>query len=226
MNHLKADSLNDYLSINRRTRSPAVYGSSASEMSPNETTRDMIVSMGNSNSLLHRPANLTMFHHSTALTSNHTLLSNATKKVRDLDLMNKKSVFPTAAAAAAATTESLILYDKKSLQKNRSMFSCLLVQQYFVYFVLCALIVMCSFGFYYVILMTNLRIESLESNLMDKLTNKIQMRFISAKDYLADVEENGRLNRNNYFIYSGNTNFFDQLDSEQIKGLFVFLSSM
>jgi hypothetical protein len=191
-------------------------------MSPNETAKDMIVSMGNSNSLLHRPVNLPMFHHSTI--SNHTLLSNATKKVRDLDLMNKKSVFPTA-AVAAATAESLILYDKQSLQKNRSMFSCLLVQQYFVYFVLCALIVMCSFGFYYVILMTNLRIESLESNLMDKLTNKIQMRFISAKDYLADVEENGRLNRNNYFIYSGNTDFFDQLDSEQIKGLLFFLLS-
>jgi len=216
MNHLKADSLNDYLSMNRRTRSSAVYGSSASDLSHNETAKDMIISMDNSSSQLHRPANLGMFHHSTALTSNHTILSSANKKVRDIDLINKKSVFPTAACNVAA--QSLILYDKQSFRKNRSMFSCLLVQQYFVYFVLCALIVMCSFGFYYVILMTNLRIESLESNLMDKLENKIQIRIISAKDYLAELKQNGHLNRNSFYVYSGNNNFFDQIDNEKSKG--------
>jgi hypothetical protein len=185
------ENLNDY--SNRKLMKSLYKSDSMSGSILQNKTKDLVVSI-TSNYI--RPNNL-MFP------SNDSSISSKavnTKKFKDLN-------------------ESLILFDddlnmtKKNVKRNESIFSCILIQQYFVYFVLCTFILLCSFGFYSVLITTNMRIESLENSLIDRISKNIPLKFISYKDYFADGNNQGK----NYFIYS-NDNLFDE--DQQNKGFF------
>lgn len=91
-------------------------------------------------------------------------------------------------------------FQKKSKRNNqldsKSLVSCYLIQQYFVYLILCAILISGSFGFYYVIVSTNLRLDAMEKRFNEKIANRLPMSFVSGKDYRAnkmldDVEDKG-----------------------------------
>lgn len=143
------------------------YSTTSSESSSLQETKDLVVSIDSS----------TFNNKTNRMFPSQTITSNATAKIRDFK-----------------NSDSFIVCDnltKKRIQRNQRMFSCLLVQQYFVYFIMSAFILLCSFGFYYVLVTTNLRIESLENSLMNKIESKTPIRFISSKDYFADSEDEG-----------------------------------
>lgn len=67
--------------------------------------------------------------------------------------------------------------------KSKSFFSCYIIQLYFVYLIICAIIMGCSFGFYYTIASTNLRITSLERKLTERIMKRLPLRLIPNKEY-------------------------------------------
>lgn len=69
---------------------------------------------------------------------------------------------------------------------SKSFVSCYILQQYFVYLMLCAIIICGSFGFYYVIVSTNLRLEAMEKKLNEKIDKRMPLNFVSYKDYFAN----------------------------------------
>lgn len=147
-------------SLNKHHQQQRTLSSTSNESQ--ENARELVVSINSAGSSCKR----------TLLYPTSTIVSNtSTKKLRD------------------NLQRQVIVCDKlthQKLTKNQRMFSCLLVQQYFFYFVLLAFIVVSSFGFYYVIVTTNMRIEALENMLNKKFDNRVQLRFISSKDYFSD----------------------------------------
>ena len=117
------ENLNDF-SNNKLMKSLYRSDSLSGSILQNEITKDLVVSIDSNN--YNRPNKL-MFP------LNDSSISSKTVNIKRFKDLN----------------ESLILFDdlnmtKKNIKRNESIFSCLLIQQYFVYFVLCAFILLCS----------------------------------------------------------------------------------
>ena len=82
----------------------------------------------------------------------------------------------------------------KSKRRKKSKISCYILQQYFIYLIIWAVIICGSFGFYYVIVSMNLKMELLEKRINEKIISRLPIRLIPSKDYY----EKDELSDSNY----------------------------
>jgi hypothetical protein len=98
-------------------------------------------------------------------------------------------------------------------------FTCYIIQQYFIYLILFAIIVSGSFGFYYLLISTNLKIEELERKLNDKISTRLAIQLLTHGDFFdKNIKQNGA-NGGDYSDFMSRTVHFKQkLSEDELKG--------
>jgi hypothetical protein len=69
-------------------------------------------------------------------------------------------------------------------------FTCYIIQQYFIYLILFAIILSGSFGFYYLLISTNMKIDELERKLNDKISTRLAIQLLTHGDFTEKNKQN------------------------------------
>lgn len=85
--------------------------------------------------------------------------------------INSESRFKSDSSGKYMSSKQKANNQKQKTNSNKSFLSCYIIQLYFIYLILCTIIVGCSFGFYYTIVSTNLKIDFWRKNLATKCSN-------------------------------------------------------
>ncbi|CAF1081171.1 unnamed protein product [Brachionus calyciflorus] len=121
----------------------------------------------------------------------------------------------------AASTRNLNRHDDyakpKTIKGSKTVSSCYILQLYFIYLILCVVIMSFSFGYYYTIVSTRLKIDKLEKKMDEKISKKISVMMFEAKSY---SEVKNKLDSNEEY----NENY--EMDDQELKNSKIKLYKM
>jgi hypothetical protein len=98
---------------------------------------------------------------------------------------------------------------KKFERDQESIGTCFLIQQYIIYFLILVFIFGVSFGFYYLFVSFQLKINQLEAKLSEKIHTRLALKFLSKNDETNDYDFklsnfDQKFMNNQYFMLSNN----------------------
>ena len=115
-------------------------------------------------------------------------------------------------------TKTMSINSVSQKPKKKSLISCYLIQQYIIYLIISAIIISVSFGFYYMFVSMNLKLDSLEKRMNERIFKRLPIKIISKESF-----ENA--NGNMKFTNNKNSNYYELAldDDEDYTGSFSFL---
>ena len=121
-------------------------------------------------------------NHTTPMNSH---INDSCQSFNGLDHFSEKPFVTVSEDFGTKIKKSQQMKTNKTKSVENSYFKCYVLHQYFIYLLLSAIIISSSFGFYYLIVTTGLRIEELEERINEKISARLAVQFYSHKDYFA-----------------------------------------